>query len=324
MSNYNLAVELAKEVGLGQTPTQFSASDADKMIRGAFLEHIGVEKIDHRIYRRNKPVIFDILEETITPIINRRLEDSMGRLAEVRNIGWGDTTEFLVDSADLFEVAVVADGTANIRRQRMDSGRIDVTMSTYAVSIYEEFYRFLAGLVNWGALVDKVARSFEHEIAVSAYNALYGSYDVLDTDNKYAGTFNEAEVLRVLQTVEAHAGNAVIVGTKAALAKIKPEYVGGATKDGYNALGYLGVFRGYETIALAQAYRPNSGEFALSPTDLLVLPSGSEKLIKIVHEGDAIIQDKQNDSSLDIEHTFIKKAGVGLAVAKDYGIIRLT
>src|SRR5699024_4238796 len=95
-------------------------------------------------YQENKYKIFRILTETVSPIINARLEDTMGRLAEVRNVSWGDATVFDIENADLFEVAVIADGTANLRRQRLDNGKVDVTMNTLGVSIYEEFYRYLS------------------------------------------------------------------------------------------------------------------------------------------------------------------------------------
>lgn len=324
MGNYKIAVELAKEVGLGKTLTQFSAKDADQMIRGAFLEEIGVEQIDFNTYRENKYKIFRILQETINPIVNERLENSMGSFAEVRNVTWGDTTEFIIENPELFDVAVIADGTANLRRQRLDNGRVHVDMNNYGISIYDEFLRFLAGRVNWASMVDKVAKSFEAHISTSVATAIFGSYDSLDTDLKFSGTYDEEEIINIAQRIEAIYGSAVIVGTKAALNKIKPEYVGGATKDNYNAIGHLGVFNGYETVALAQTVKPGTNEFAISNTDLLILPSTSEKFVKIVHEGDAIILDKQNDSDLSIEHTFVKKVGVGLGIANRFGIVRFT
>lgn len=325
MSNYKLALDVAKGIGLGKTATDFSLTgDVDQMIRGAFLEEIGVEQIDFNTYRENKYKIFRILQETISPIINDRLEDTMGRFAEVRNVDFGDSTRFEIENPDLFEVAVVADGTHNLRRQRLENGYVDVPVSNYGVSIYDEFYRFLAGRVNWSAMVDKVAKSFEKHIANAVYAAIYGSYDSLDAEFKFSGTYDEDEILNVLQAVEATYGNAVVVGTKAALAKIKPEYVGGATKDQYNALGYLGVFRGYETVELAQFYKAGTNEFGLSNTDLLILPSTGDKFVKIVHEGSAIITDKQNDSDLTIEHTFTKKVGVALGITGRFGIIRFT
>lgn len=329
MDNYKLAVEVAKEVGLGKPVSgNFSKSltskDIDQMIRGAFLEKIGTDKMDYYTYNENKWAIFRILSDTITPIVNDRFEDAMGRFAETRQVGFGDTTVFEVENPDLFEVATIAQGTDNLRRQRMDSGRVDVTMSRVGITIYEEFYRFLAGRTNWGRVVEKVAKSIDLYVATMVYNTIYGSYDSLGTNLKHTGSFDESAILNVIQAVEGFYGDAVIVGTKSALAKIKPEYIGGGGKDAYNALGYLGVFRGYETVELAQAYKPGTDEFALSPTDLLVLPQSSEKLVKITYEGHALIDDRQNISDQTIEHSFQMNIGVGIPVAKRFGIIRLT
>lgn len=324
MSNYNLAVEMAKGVGLGQSMTNYSAQDVDTVIRKAFLEEIGVENIDYNTYRENRYKIFRIIQETVSPIINDRLEQTMGQFAEVRNVAWGDTTVFDVENPELFDVAVVADGTANIRRQRLDNGKMDVQMSNYAIAIYDEFYRFLSGRTDWAKMVDKVAKSYEKKMAESVNAAIFGAYDSLDNAFKYTGTYNEEEVLKVLAHVEALYGSAMLVGAKSALAKIKPDYVGDNSKDGYNALGYLSVFRGYDVVALNQYMKAGTNELGLSATDILVLPSAGEKIVNIVHEGDAIVQDKQNDSDLTIEHTFIKRAGIGLSVANGFGVIKFS
>lgn len=315
-----LALDLAK----GQV-TNYSKSEADNVLRKAFLESIGTDEIDFDTYRQNKYKIFQILQETISPIINDRLEEVMGRFAEVRNIGWGDSQVFDVENPELFEVSVVADGTANLRAQRIDNGKMTVDTANYGIKIYDEFYRFLAGRIDWGQLVDKVAKSYERKIAESVNAAIYGSYNSIDAPFKYSGTFSEDELLRVLQAVEALYGAAMVVGTKAALAKIKPDYVGDADKARYNAIGHIGVFRGYETVALAQSFKPQSTEFNLSNTDLLILPSTSEKIVKIVVEGNAIIFDEQNtQGDMSIEHTFIKKAGVGLSLTDKFGIVRFS
>lgn len=321
----NELTKLALDLSKGQVSGNFSKSEADGVLRAAFLEKIGTDKIDYDTYRQNKYVIFQILQETISPIINDRLEEVMGRFAEVRNIGWGDSLVFDIENPELFEVSVIADGTANLRAQRIDNGKMTVDVSTYGIKIYDEFYRFLAGRTDWGTLVAKVAKSYEKRIAESVNATIYGSYNSIDAAFKYSGTYSEAELLRVLQAVEALYGSAMVVGTKAALAKIQPVYVGDATKDQYNAIGHVGIFRGYDTVSLTQSFKPNSTEFNLSNTDLLILPSSSEKLVKIVTEGNAIVEDVQNtQGDLSIEHYFIQKAGVGLAVTNKFGIVRFT
>lgn len=321
----NELTKLALDLAKGQVSGNFSKSEADNVLRAAFLEKIGTDKIDYNTYRQNKYVIFQILQETISPIINDRLEEVMGRFAEVRNIGWGDSLVFDVANHELFDVAVIADGTANLRKQRIDNGKMTVDVTTYGVAIYDEFYRFLAGRIDWGQLVDKVAKSYERKIAESVNSAIYGSYNSIDATFKYSGTFSEDELLRVLQAVEALYGSAMVVGTKAALAKIKPAYVGENNKDGYNALGYLSVFRGYDAVALTQSFKGNTTEFNLSNTDLLILPATSDKIVKIVTEGTAIVEDVQNtQGDLSIEHYFIQKAGVGLSLTNKFGIVRFT
>ncbi|WP_144509962.1 hypothetical protein [Bacillus sp. FJAT-22090] len=319
-----VAFNLSKELAKGQV-TNYSNTDANEMIRGAFLEEIGTDAIDYNTYRQNKYKIFQILQETIAPIINDRLEEVMGRFAEVRNVGWGDSLVFDIENPELFEVSVIADGTGNLMKQRIDNGKMTVDLKTYGIAIYDEFYRFLAGRTDWGTLVAKVAKSYEKRIAESVNSAIYGSYNSIDAAFKYSGTFSEDELLRVLQNVEALYGNAMVVGTKAALAKIKPDYVGDADKARYNALGYIGTFRGYDTVALVQSFKPNTYEFNLSNTDLLILPSSSEKIVKIVTEGTAIIEDVQNmQGDMSIEHYFIQKAGVGLSITEKFGIVRFT
>src|SRR6185312_3684457 len=102
MNEYNLAVEVAKGVALGKTATDFSIQgDVDKMIRGAFLERLGVEVINYNTYRREQATVFEIIEQTISPIINDRLVETMGRFAEVRNVDWGDSLEFQIENPEL-------------------------------------------------------------------------------------------------------------------------------------------------------------------------------------------------------------------------------
>src|SRR5690606_15043567 len=192
---------------------------------------------DYNMFRRHKETFYAILSETISPIVNERFDEVMGRFAEVRNVGWGDSTEFRIENPELFEVARVADGTSNLRRQRLTEGKMNVTMDMWGVKIYEEFYRFLAGRINWGALVNKVVRSFERTTGEMAVEAIYGAYNTVEAPFLYSVPVDEQEVLNVLSAVEAQYGAAILVGTKPALARMQPDYVGEADKERYNELG---------------------------------------------------------------------------------------
>lgn len=332
MHNYKfnftkLAVDLASNK-VQPKNQEFNNVDPDEVLRKAFLAHIGTDKIDYQIYRRNKTAIFEIIEETITPVINDRLAQVMGRFAEVRNMNWGDKAEFIIEDPSLFEVSVTVDGTGNLNRQRLDNGKLEVKMKNYSISIYDEFYRFLAGQVRWAYLIDKVAKSWENKIAQDVNNALFGAYPSIDAAFKFSGTYDEDEIIRVCQNIEAYYGSAMIVGTKAALKPLKPVYgndiTGNAYMDEYNRLGHIGRFYGYETVALEQSFKPGTYDFAINNKDLLIIPANSDRFVKIVTEGTPLVFDEHNtQGDLSMEHTFIQKAGVAVSLANVYGLIQI-
>src|SRR5690606_22452581 len=115
----------------------------------------------------------------------------------------------------LFPVAVISDGNFNIRKSRLDTGEITVPMVTRGVGIYEELYRFLSGRIDWEEMVNRVAKSYNLEIANEVYNAIYNSYDSLTAPYKVSGAYNEEELTALCQNVEAATGaNVLIFGTK--------------------------------------------------------------------------------------------------------------
>jgi len=304
---------------------QAKGVDAEDVLRQEILKTIGVTEMTPRLYQKHKHDIFAIIEETIAPIINDRLEEQMGTFAEVRNVAWGDSIEFDVTNPELFEVAVITDGTSNLRRQRLDNGKIPVAVKTLGIKVYEEFYRFLAGRINWTQIIDKVVRSYEREVAVLVSKALYGAYNDINPLFKYTGTYDEEAIVDVCMNIEALYGSAMIVGTKSALRPLKPSYAGDSVKDQYNALGHVGTFNGFQTVALAQSFKAGTYDFNLSNKDLLILPATADKFVKIVTEGTAFIHEEQNrNGDQSVEHVYTQKIGVAVSYTNKYGIIRFS
>lgn len=317
--------KLALDLARGTVATEFTnGKDADAVLREAFKKELGVDKIDAKIYRRFKPQIFEIIEETITPILVDRIEEEFAGFAEIRNIAYGDSIVFNVPNQELFEVAVIADGANSLRRQRIDHGEFTVDTQTQGVKIYEEFSRFLAGRINWGDMVNRVVRSYQRDLAQRVYNAIFGAFDSLSTEYKYTGSYVEDEVVNIAQHVEAANGRAIIMGTKAALSKLKPTYIGDADKSAYNRMGYHAVFNGFEVREIAQFHKPGTNEFAVTNNDILIVPAADSELVKVVLEGDAWIHESQNtEGDLSLEYTYIMKSGVAFLPANKFGIVRL-
>jgi hypothetical protein len=321
----NNILKLALDLGRGSV-ANYSNDDANEALRKAFMEIAGTDKIDYKTMRRFKPELFDVIEITLDRLLIEGISSQFDNFVEIRNTAWGDSNVFTVDDPTLFKVATIADGTGNIRRQRIDNGSFTVTTNTKAVKIYDELYRFLAGRINWATLVQRVNESYQSQIKTDIYTALYNSYDDLSSTYAVTGTYSESALITMVGHVEAACNReAEIMGTKAALAKITSANVSENMKDAKNNLGYYGTLAGTRMVKIPQAHTPGTETFAINDSFLLVLPTLNDKMVKLVLEGDAVIQETMTgNADKSIEYEFIKKAGIAVVPSVRYGINRLS
>lgn len=317
--------KLAVDLYRGQV-TEFSKENATEVLRKELIElNGGSDKITPKSFRKH-PELFEIMEQALDILIVEGLTDQFDDFVETIQLEWGDTRVFTLEENRLFDVAVVTNGNGDIRRDRLDVGEFTVKTQTMAVGIYEEFHRLLAGRVDWTKLVDNVARSYNNKIKVEIYNALYNSFDKLSATYGQSGSFTEAKLRDLIAHVEASTGmEAVIMGTKQALGKITNATMAESLKENKAKLGYIGHFEGTGMIEFKQAHKPGTHEFAIDNNFLIVTPKTPDKMVKLVLEGDSIIQETQENTRKDMQkdYVFIKRAGVGVISTSQYGIYRL-
>ena len=94
------------------------------------------------------------------------------------------------------------------------------------VKIYEEFLQFRLGRIDWVDMVNRVAKSVDNalmQIIVKQIENAYGDQGI-GANYTHKGTYSDAELIRVIQNVEAKTGQRVaIYGSAAALAKVRME-----------------------------------------------------------------------------------------------------
>lgn len=335
LNNKNM-IQLAIDTSQGNVKGNFSSDEAAKIgsdeIRNAMVEAFGTTNLTYKAFRRNPAAFFEFIEEVVTPATHKKLEETFNRFAEFRSLPYGDTNKFLVPDTSLFPVATIAEGTGNIRRKRLDGTEFTVETSSVAVGIYEELVRFLAGRVDWATYVQKITDSFERDIARRISTALYGSFDKLGDVYKASIASGAAdlkeEVLNVAAHVEAENGSVILLGTKAALAKLKPEYYSDEQAGNRNATGYFGVVDGYEVLAMPQFHKSGTDEFAIDDNTILVLPQPDEKIVKVVFEGDAIVREANGSEiareDMQVRLDVIQRVGVLVLNPNKYGMIQFT
>lgn len=322
-----LAVDLAKG-----TVKNYSKDEANEALRKAFAELLKFSdedgKIDRKTFRRNKVEIFEILEEIINETLHEGLENQFDGFAEYRNLAWGDTNLFKVPANNIFRVALVSDGNGNIRRQRLRDGQeFTVSLDTYAIKVGEDFHRFLAGRVDWAEFMQGIAESFRRDLTQRIYDAVYNSFGA------YGATYHqnlteaptEDDLVELAMHIEARTGEKVaIYGTKLALRKLAPSKVTEAMNDARNKTGYYGEIAGIELREIPQSHVYGKDEFAIDNNFILLLPQNPDKMVKVVNEGDAIIQDQAGGLTADMmqEYFVANRFGIAVITSKVYGFVK--
>jgi len=332
----NELVQLGLDIYYGKTD-KFSAEDANEAFRKSILEMCG-GKVDYKSLSNpvTRYAVFNLITETIDTIIPRTLEGQFDQFVETRNLGWGDQAVFEVSDPSLYKVATIANGTTNIRAQRLDKGSLIVPTKMKFVKIYEEFYRFASGRIDWVDMVNRIAASFALQIKTDIYAGIYSSYSTLNATYGATGTFSVPAFNTMVAHVSGAANTSEVAcfGTKLALAKVTPSqgftaYPGLMTQDmmtQVNKQGYIGNLQGTPLIELQNAHVPGTDNFVIDDSFILIVPMNSEKIVKLVFEGEAIMTDNAFDqnSDLSLEKGFGKMVGLGILSASKYGFLKLS
>lgn len=306
---------------------EFSLEDSESTLRNALIElNGGNAKIDYRAMRRNKVAMFEAMEEILGTLIVEGIENQFADFVEIRNLAFGDTDFFMVDDYHLFPVATVSGGNGNMRRNRHDRTSFQVTTQWKGVKIYDELERFLAGRVDWAMLISKIQRSFNAQIAADIYNAITVAYGALAAPYLYSGSADRTQLNTLVNHIEAATDRAAMVyGTKLALQNFAPEFVAtaGPTIEDRNEQGYFAVIDGIKFMMIRQAHTPGTDNFAIGDNFLLVVPTGEEKIVKMVIEGQPLIEETSAQQTMNadrsIEYSFMEKYGVGVVTSTKYG-----
>jgi len=332
----NELVQLGLDIYYGKTD-KFSAEDANGALRKSIVEMCG-GKVDYKSMQNpvTRYAVFNLITETIDQIIPRTLEGQFDQFVETRNMSWGDQAVFEVSDISLFNVATIANGTTNIRAQRLDRGSLTVPTKMRFVKIYEEFIRFASGRIDWPLMVNRIATSFALQIKSDIYAGIYSSYSTLSATYGVTGTFSVSAFNTMVAHVQAAANTPDVVcfGTKLALAKVTPTagftaYPGLMNQEMLgvvNSQGYLGNLQGTPLVELTNAHVPGTDNFVIDDSFILIVPQNSEKIVKLVFEGEAIMTDNAFDQNADmsIEKGFGKQYGIAILSASKYGFMKLS
>lgn len=346
--------ELASHAAKGTVPqTNFSISQVNQ----AFADELNSRIKSTNDFMRNKYDIFEIMIEQIDEVVPSRVIDFMSAFAEVRQIADNEKTIF-VDRKSLgrnrakkFITRVALDGV--YETFRLDKGEFE--LPTYAIGggITIDFDRMRTGAETLSELMEVLTEGLTDAIFLEVQKALRSAYAAVGvtvpTANRVSATAFDAEKMaKLIYIVQSYNGGigrgagAVIMAPPEFIAAMGPDAIvapiaGSSTNyggvvgvyhpDDINAIhqtGYIKLFRGTPIVPIPQSYTDETNTATtIDPQMAYVLPTGGEKVVKVVLEGGTEMWDNNNrDRSIEI--MAYRKMGVGIHAYSNWCIFKNT
>lgn len=311
---------------------KYSVGESQEALHNALVElNGGSTKLDYRKIRDGEcKGMFALIEQILGRTVVDGLTDSdfFNSFVDFRNVAEGDQPVFTVKDSNLYDVAVGADGTQAIRRQRL-SGVTETTIPTrmHYVRIYEELNRILSGRVDFNEMISDVSDSFAKQILGYIYS-LWVNATQAQLGGQYfypaAGSYSANALLQIIEMVEAASGGqqATIIGTKAALRNLAEAVQSDGAKEELHNWGYYGKFYGTPCVAIPQRFKTGltgangTNDFQFSDKSLAIV-AGADKPIKFVYEGNPLIINRAPENNMDLtqEYLYGMKYGAGIVLA---------
>ena len=328
--------ELARHAAHRTAPTEFSVANVDAAIADEFKKMTG--SINN--FMRNRYDIYDIIIENADEIVPVKVMDAMGQFAEVIAIANGDQKVFKRgglgrNRAKKFLTQVGLNGL--YETFRLDHETFTIGMKSIGGAVGIDFERMIDGAESLADFMSVLAEAQEDAIYVEVQNALMAAAEstVMPGANKVAGAYSAADLQKLVNIVKTYGGSATIFASPEFVAAMGPDAIVPPTANlpgVYNprdiediaANGRIKMFRGTPVVELRQSFLDEKNEqVMINPQFAYVLPSGKEKIVKVLLEGATQMYDHVNpDQSIEI-HTY-KKVGVGILAFNNWGIYKNT
>ena len=321
--------ELALHSARGTAPETYAAGTVDEALRGELAAMCS--SINN--FMRNRYDIYDIIITVADEVVPAKTYDVLGQFAEIKSVPQGQKALFRVNGlgrnrAKKFLTQVGLSGL--YETFRLDSSTFELGGKAIGGAASIDFERFLDGADNMADLMDIITEGLTDAVFGEVQKALVAAFSVMpDTNKSTNSTFIPKEMLRIVNVVKAYGGNAVIFATPEFVGEMGPDAIAPNTYhdddiDAIHKTGRIKIFRGTPIVEIPQSFvDEHNVQTWINPQNAYILPTGKEKVVKIVFEGNTQVWDLKNpDNSMEI-HTY-KKIGTAIMTYHNWGIYQNT
>lgn len=330
MKIFDLTRDLARnEFSLHIEKDKVSKRDLENYLRDKIKTDILQGATLYQAFRRNKLVLFEIVEEIVNVMIGEEILDSpfINEFVEVKNRALGDTTAFYAEGG-LLEVATFAGNHWDVNRQSLDIGdEITLPKEWAYIRVYDDLERFLLGIVTIEKVMDKIYKSVNKFLQDRIY-AQFGNVSNAVPSAFVVNGNSEDAIGGLADKVMAAGGysTVTIAGTRGALRRlanaVPDKMFANSQKEAKATTGSIGDWEGHKLMVIPQTLQSGTFTTALDDKQLYIL-GGDTKPIKLEFFGDTRTKSdedgtKNNDQTIDMQ--IQTKFGMGLVLSPYFGL----
>lgn len=303
--------------GITPDPTKFSCDVSD--VKSAANAELRELASSYNNFQRNKYDIFEILQENFDEVLPKYVEDFMGAFAEIKHVPLNQKASFVRkrgrQRAKQFITRVGLSGV--YEAFRLDKDTFEVSAHAIGGAAIIDYERWLAGDEDITESTDILLEGIQEAMMGEVQKALIASVNAPNrpTRNVYsAAGFNANAMQKLVNIAKSYGSGAVIFATPDFIAEMGPDAIvpGTANYQGIYSpkdindianTGLIKTFRGTPIVEIPQSFTDETNEVTqMNPALAYIFPTGGEKVVKIVMEGNTQIDDfKGRDRTMEIE-----------------------
>lgn len=337
-------IELARATAKASVNPSLTYSFGEEKLSADALENTFRKELQElaatpALYRQNKNTIFELIEVQLTEVLPPKVLAEYGQFADVRTFAQGEQpvfyqriSEFSRRRAKTFVTKVGLAGRYEVFK--LDGRSLTVPVTAYGGAAQIAFEEFLDGRITMADVYDIVLEGMDEAVYKEIATALMSMVDNLGIYNKATattpGTFDEAAMDKLLLIADTY-GKASIYCTFEMAALMVPQtgWVSDNMRDRKWEQGYLGDYKGHRVIILPQSFEDETNAMkVIDPSYAWIIPTGSEKPVKVAFEGTAQVKEVDGDDWSKTIHTY-QKFGVavysinpGLCCYRDTSLVK--
>ena len=329
--------DLALCAAKNEAPSNFSVNDVNEALADGLREL--APSINQ--FMKNRYDIYDIIIEAVDEVVPKNVISGMSQFAEIQMVPQGQKAIFAVrnvgkNRAKKFLTQVGLSGV--YETFRLDNRKFELAAHAVGGATTLDFERMLDGAEVMsdyvGILTEAMTEAVYKEVQKALRSALNAQGRPAANKVVSAG-FDSDSMFKLAGVVRAYGNGAIILAP--------PEFIGAMGADAivpvgtnYQGVyhpqdidqihntGYINLFRGIPIVQLPQSYTDETNTTTyIDPQIAYVLPTGAEKVVKVVFEGATQMYDWTNkDNSLEID--VYRKMGAAILTQHNWGIYQNT